>query len=268
MADIIETLIEGEKTTPRESSTPVAFVESCPKCHGTGRYRHLGPCFMCKGAGRRTFKKSAGERAVGRAEYAAKKVKTAEQNLADFAAFEPKIWAWIDGNDYHFAKAMRDAVEKYGNLTLNQKAACERSIEKLAASKAAAVDRKENAPVVEMTHIDAAFARASARLKKPRLTIANISFAPAPASGSNAGAIYVKSGSQYLGKISGGKFVTVRDTTAEQRAKVLEVAADPKAAAIAHGRVSGRCAICSRVLTDANSVAAGIGPICAEGFGW
>ena len=33
-----------------------------------------------------------------------------------------------------------------------------------------------------------------------------------------------------------------------------------------HGRNSGRCLICSRELTKAESIAAGIGPICAERF--
>jgi uncharacterized protein DUF6011 len=41
---------------------------------------------------------------------------------------------------------------------------------------------------------------------------------------------------------------------------------DPEAAAVLHGRASGRCSICNRDLTDPESIARGIGPICAEKF--
>ncbi len=44
------------------------------------------------------------------------------------------------------------------------------------------------------------------------------------------------------------------------------IAADPKAAAVAYGRLVGRCGICGAKLENADSVAAGIGPICAQGF--
>jgi hypothetical protein len=40
--------------------------------------------------------------------------------------------------------------------------------------------------------------------------------------------------------------------------------ADPIAAAVKYGRESGCCAVCGRDLTDPESIARGIGPICAE----
>lgn len=49
---------------------------------------------------------------------------------------------------------------------------------------------------------------------------------------------------------------------------IATVARDPLAAAIAHGRLTGHCAICGRLLVDPASVARGIGPICAEKFGF
>lgn len=42
------------------------------------------------------------------------------------------------------------------------------------------------------------------------------------------------------------------------------VEADPMAATKRYGRAIGRCGICSRTLTDEDSRAAGIGPICAQ----
>jgi len=49
--------------------------------------------------------------------------------------------------------------------------------------------------------------------------------------------------------------------------KLLErVVADPKEAMSRFGREIGRCAICTKVLTDETSRAFGIGPICREGW--
>src|SRR6185312_7786563 len=46
------------------------------------------------------------------------------------------------------------------------------------------------------------------------------------------------------------------------------IAMNPRQAAIDYGNKIGRCAICNRTLTDADSIGAGIGPICAKRFGW
>lgn len=46
------------------------------------------------------------------------------------------------------------------------------------------------------------------------------------------------------------------------------IAADPKAASAAYGRLIGRCGVCSRTLTNEDSRAAGIGPVCADRLGW
>ena len=45
------------------------------------------------------------------------------------------------------------------------------------------------------------------------------------------------------------------------------IAADPTAAAVKHGKVSGCCCFCARPLTDAGSVEHGYGPTCAEKYG-
>jgi hypothetical protein len=49
-------------------------------------------------------------------------------------------------------------------------------------------------------------------------------------------------------------------------ADLQRIEADPEAAAVLHGRASGCCSVCSRDLTDPESIARGIGPICAEKF--
>jgi hypothetical protein len=73
---------------------------------------------------------------------------------------------------------------------------------------------------------------------------------------------------QYLGKVQDGKFSRVRECDDATQAQVLEVASDPHNAAIAYGQRTGNCAICSRELTNHASIDLGIGPICAEKYGW
>ena len=58
------------------------------------------------------------------------------------------------------------------------------------------------------------------------------------------------------GKYSGG----VQD-------QLKAILADPKAAQVAYGKLTGTCGMCGRILEDEDSVAAGIGPICAAKFG-
>lgn len=53
----------------------------------------------------------------------------------------------------------------------------------------------------------------------------------------------------------------------QQRASILAaIGRDPKAASIRYGREIGCCGVCGRTLTNPESIAAGIGPVCAEGF--
>jgi hypothetical protein len=37
---------------------------------------------------------------------------------------------------------------------------------------------------------------------------------------------------------------------------------------VRYGRATGNCSCCGRELTDPASIAAGIGPVCAEKYGW
>ena len=143
-----------------------------------------------------------------------------------------------------------------------------RCVEKLSAKKAEAVARVESAKVIDTGKIEAAFAKASSILKAPKLRVAGMTISHAKATSANAGAIYVKAAGTYLGKIMGGKFIRSRDCDDASEAAVLEIANDPKEAAIKYGRVTGCCACCGRPLENKESVERGIGPVCAEKFGW
>jgi hypothetical protein len=67
----------------------------------------------------------------------------------------------------------------------------------------------------------------------------------------------------YLGWVTD----TATNLPAELAATVATTAANPAAAAKLYGQQTGRCSCCGRELTDPASIAAGIGPICADKFG-
>lgn len=59
----------------------------------------------------------------------------------------------------------------------------------------------------------------------------------------------------------------VRDRAARETV-LAAIAEDPRAAAIRYGHELGRCSVCGRTLTNEESRAAGIGPICQGRYGW
>lgn len=258
------------------------FIENCSKCRGTGSFvsytgRHLGQCFACKGKGKLTYTRSPEQRDHARKVAAERKQKKIEQAAKDraakveaFAAAHPAVVAWLSESapSFEFAASLQVSLHKFGSLTVAQIAAVEKCIEKRSAAKAEAAARVESAPVIECGKIEEAFAAAKASgLKWPKLSLGEFEFKPAKVGGKNEGAIYVTSGEEYLGKITAGKFVCTREG-APRQSEVLAVAADPKAAAVAHGKRTGSCSCCGRELTNEESITLGIGPICARKYGW
>ena len=129
---------------------------------------------------------------------------------------------------------------------------------------------REKPVSVDGTQMEAAIRAARGnKIEKPRIRIDGYVFAPAPAHGNNPGAIYVKTtGHLYLGKIQGGVFFPIPVCTGGQVAAIAAICASPRAAARAYGMRTGRCSLCGRKLTAAESVDLGIGPICRDKFGW
>jgi len=122
---------------------------------------------------------------------------------------------------------------------------------------------------IDVAKIATAFATARSRgIKTPKLRLDTFLFSRAPDTGKNPGAIYVKDGETYLGKVLGAKFFPSRDCTADHKTRVIAIAADPAGSAKAFGLRTGSCSVCGRTLTNGVSIDLGIGPICAERFGW
>jgi hypothetical protein len=259
-----------------EVATTVLYKEPCKKCHGRGKFigytgYSLGDCFSCKGAGFHEFKTSPQYRLNARTSTAARKERQATATIEAFAAEYAAEHAWMvkTAPRFEFAQSMLDAVVKFGSLTEKQLAAVQKCVAKDVERNTERAARVEAAPQIDISKIEVSFANAmAAGTKRPKLRLAEFKFSPAPATGNNAGAIYIKAGETYLGKIAGGKLFKSRECDESTEASILVAAADPEAAAIAYGRKFGQCAICSRELSNQESIDRGIGPICAEKFGW
>lgn len=123
---------------------------------------------------------------------------------------------------------------------------------------------------IDLTAIQSMFKSAHNKgLKTPTYRANGLILSMAPMTGRNPGAIYVKSEDHtYLGKVHGATFYPQRECKEEHKIALYEIAANPLDAAVKYGRLTGRCACCGRTLTDKESVAAGIGPICQSKWGF
>lgn len=260
----------------------VGFVETCPKCHGTGKFRSytgrvIGNCFHCRGHGKKTFKQAREVRERNRVQARERKSLKLAAGIAKFKLDHPRVWRWMDENvrsdrPFEFAVNLHQALITYGHLTDNQLSAAYKCVakreERVAQRAMEAAERQAAAPAIDLAKITDAFQNASQTLQKPVLRFAGLVVSKAPLSGRNAGSLYVRADGEYVGKITDGKFMATRECSPEVSQRVLEACADPRSAAVAYGRQTGSCSCCGRGLTNQQSIDAGIGPICASKYGW
>jgi len=265
---------EGEFRPPTKvSSGPHAKVQqfSCQACHGTGVFRGVRihqdrhECFAYGGKG--YFLTSEADRRKARLQRTQGKAKKLAELRAAFDAENPGISAFLDSNWKWsvFAGELLAKLNQYGSLSEKQVGAIrsmQAKIEAKRAEKAVAV--KAGGREVDLGAIRSMFERATANgYKKPVYRAAGLVLSRAPDSGKNPGAIYVKEvGGEYLGKLLGTAY------TGRPAPGLDEIAADPKGAAVRYGQQSGTCSCCGRELSDPASIALGIGPICADKWGF
>lgn len=291
--DSLDDLFGGTPTVaraavaPPASYTPPSCSEACPKCSGTGRFitytgRNLGECFTCKGKGQKTFRTSAATRQQSRDNAAARNEAKIAASLLEFNSQHSDVVQWIGDEcsktqPFAFAVAMFESLNKYGSLTDRQLETCQRLAAKAAARAQDRATAAVDAPSVDTVGVDrlrAAFDTAASYAaekglsrKTPKITLGDTVISPAPLSGKNPGALYVKEGTTYLGKIVDGRFHCSRECTADQSNKILAFVADPKRAAEVYGQTTGTCCVCNATLKSEWKFR-GIGPVCAEKFGW
>lgn len=289
--DLIDLFQDLADDVPLASSTPLlapaaarVYRDVCSKCGGDGQWHGHGDCTgdrsctRCAGLGYREYKTSPADRAKARD--AAQRAKDAAAlkhtaAVAEWHAANPEVSAWLRDRapSFDFAASLLDSVEKYARLTERQMEVAQRMTQESAQRRAQwaqeRAEREAAAPQVNAERLEQSFRTAKANgLKWPRITMGEMVIKPAGENSKNPGALYVTEYGEYLGKVLGGRFFKVRECGTEQEQKVVELINDPVGAAEAYGHQTGHCCICSRELTNPESVARGIGPICADKFGW
>ena len=250
----------------------------CHRCHGTGRYtygyvnRTTVDCGKCKATGR--LKTSPEQRIKARAYSAKAAIQRKEENVSEFGKREPAALEYLTNAKGDFPASLLEQVKKNGGLSPKQ---LQCVYESIAREEAWAKQREQKATQtqINMTDLLDRFALAlKAGIKRPKVNTGDLLFSLAPASGKNAGHVYVKGEKDdsderpYFGKITPeGKFYAGPNVEDDVKQRIAEVGADVVTAAKAHGAQHNNCCFCSRDLTTNESVSNGYGPICAKRYG-
>ena len=262
-------------TTDIGNVTIPGFVEDCPKCRGTGNWRTGYKCFKCHGTGKLEFKTSPEAR--GKARVSSRK-RTAKNEAAKAAASELKWLQWLEADEVardwllpakdagnSFAVSLFNGGMKYGRLTEGQQKAIYKIVadDQLKAenlAKRPVTPAAEKAESIDISGLKGYYAVPDG---DTRLKIC----VRKPGKNSNwHGHSFVDDGGQYGNRQNYGRQApegTYQGKIVDQLKAIL---ADPYAAQVAYGKLTGSCGTCGRILEDEASIEAGIGPICAAKF--
>lgn len=277
-----------------------SFTETCPKCRGTGKFigytgRVFGDCFACKGKGSKTFKTAPQVRQQARQRVAVAKATVVADHQAELAWLSETLQR-ADRLPEGYATMLRDFHARLSagrELTDGQMAVVRKGMERSAqwaAERAQKAAQQDAGNVLDVTVV-----REVLQSRK-KFTVALFTFSLAAPTSANPGAIYVKDSGQYIGKITAGAsvFRPTRDfdparmdalrevmanpgeaakADAARRAEVLAADAARRAAQKAAGQepddeIEVPCGCCGILLTNPESRARGIGPICAGKWGF
>lgn len=168
----------------------------------------------------------------------------AEHNAAEHAW----LTAQADGGN-EFAASLLKALTRFGSLTEGQLAAVRRNLAK-EPTGALASD-------LDISSLKGYYAvpNGDTRLK--------ICVRKPGANSRYHGWTFVDDGAEYGSRRTYGRQAPNGTYTGEIQDALRAILADPMAAQVAYGHLTGVCGRCGRILEDEESVAAGIGPICA-----
>lgn len=285
-----------------------AFQITCPKCKGSGAFvsysgRRVGDCFHCKGAGKLSRKTNPVQLARAK-ERRVEQANAIREEAAPQIAWLVKTLG-RNGLPEGYADILRNCLEglQAGRiLSPGRQGVVDRGMErdaayaaKRAAPQAQAEAPRASAPNLNFPGIRAAFDAVVAKgAKRAQMTVGELNLSLAPSTGNNAGGIYVKVAGTYMGKIMGTLLRQGRDATPELLPMLMAVELDPTAAVKAQAdrtaerlakhaadtaaaKAAGKpapppltlpCGCCGIILTDPVSIARGIGPICADKWGF
>lgn len=253
----------------------------CRGCGGSGEiavYRRGGGwgqtptmrrCW--KGCGGSGYTKTSPETLAKRREQARAKREAKRRAAKDaaeaFLADREDVAAWFErqlgrAEPREFATSCWDALHKYGALSDGRLAAIERDVAKY---EAIVAERRAAAPAdgLDLSELpDGYYAvpdgdtRLKVRVNRPK---------------KNSrwhGYTFVSDGAEYGQRQNYGRQRPGGTYEGKITEQLRAIAADPEAASIAYGKLTGSCGVCGRALEDEQSVERGIGPICAAKTGW
>lgn len=290
--DLADPTFPVSKRLPQDEASVrirnMTFTETCKSCKGRGRFisysgRDVGPCFKCKGAGKKTFATSSETRAK-----TAERRAVIKQERADRFAIEHPVEAkWLvdaierlrhTGKAQGYLQFLMDlqfSSMKYGRLTENQMASVAKGIARDAEFAAKRAEAPKQDAVLDVTAIR------NALQSRRKVMIAEFVFSLAPDHGTNPGAIYVKDRGTYIGKIArdASTFRPVREFDQSRLPALIEVLKDPAEAVKADAARRAEqlakdptltipCGCCGLALSNPVSIKRGIGPICAGKWGF
>jgi hypothetical protein len=259
----IDTLVEDTAPIPLKKTTEKQFP--CGQCAGTGVYsgvrvhQEKTNCFACRGKG--YFKTDPRKLEKARVQRATKKqaaIASAQALNAATPIFD-QVFAMASWNELSASLAEQHNAGRAWSE--KQVLAIQGMVARMEERRA---QRAAEAPSVDLRLIVSMFAHARDKgYKRPIYRAEGLKISLAPATGANAGALYVKTDEdQYIGKVVDQQFFASRDATDEHKTALSVIAQSPRDAAIRYGQKTGHCACCGRALTDKTSIARGVGPIC------
>jgi hypothetical protein len=265
----IDTLVEDKAPIPLKQSSEKQYP--CGQCAGTGLYsgvrvhQEKTNCFACRGKG--YFKTDPRKLEKARQQRAKKKQDTvaAAQALNQATAIYAQVFAMASWNELAASLAEQHNIGRAWSE--KQILAIQGMVDRMEERRA---QKAAEAKAVDLQSIIDMFTYAREKgYKRPVYRAEGLKISLAPTTGANAGALYVKTeGDEYIGKVTDGRFFGTRDATDDHKTALSVIAESPRDAAVRYGQRTGSCACCGRVLSNHQSIELGIGPICAEKWGF
>lgn len=265
----VNSLADSDAPIPLKNSAEKRYP--CGQCAGTGLYsgvrvhQEKKECFACRGKG--YFKTDPRKLEKARQQRAKKKQDAIEaaQELNKASPIYASVFAMATWNELAASLAAQHNSGKAWSE--KQIAAIQGMLVRMEERRA---ERAATATAVDLSPIVQMFDHAkSSGYKRPVYRAEGLKISLAPATGNNAGALYIKTESdEYIGKVAEGRFFGTREATDEHKQALVTIAENPRDAAIRYGKRTGSCACCGRTLSNHASIELGIGPICAGKWGF
>lgn len=265
-------------TGGHDRSTSAIRRFRCTGCNGTGKiaiYRRgmgwgqtpeVRPCWKgCGGTGlTRTDPETLKLQRQRREDKKAQEIARVQDAARAFKDANPDIKAWFHAElntgrtVWEFAESLHAQLMQKGFLSQGQIDAIRRNIEKKAA-------KAQGLPVagLDLTTLPSGMYAVPGGDTRLKLRVSR-----GKKGGSWAGVIFVDDGAVYGQRQSYGRQLVGKAYQGAIETELRAIVADPKAAMAAYGHLVGRCGMCGRPLEDAESLARGIGPVCARKAGW